>query len=431
MNNSRIEISELVSLSQKITRELRESFFGLSEKREVPFLQPPDIVFDEPLGPWPEIILHSISCVRSSAGKCTPCFYSRVDPVDLPLEPIHESLLAQLEYVFNNFDNLVIQRQTRLANFPITLRNNGKQPAMLALGMTGSIFSDQEIPAKYREEIFRRVVNFANKNKIELQLFIASHVKDVLRLENTGELQNVAEILKPLSIVNLMGFESANDLVREGIYVKGISLCDFEKAVMINRKYGFLSGAYVFLGLHSLTQKEIIFDAQKSFQYLQYLGVLPVVMWPHLQPYTINHLLYQYGRYDIIELRTLNIITKDLVDCFRTPNQLVTDPWLIAMEGGPPEPVGGVYSNPHRLTCDRCAHILRETFIQLRRDYKIDDYLIKIRSLDECDCRFIYDNHVKKQELFEERPLYERALENLEFAKNMKQAYLQEINGLL
>lgn len=422
------EWDSLIKDTENLTRTLRARYFEVTEPRSQPYTQPPEIVLDEPLGPWPEFIMHSVSCVRSDAGKCTPCFYSKVQPVGVSSERLYASLLDQTQSILDNFDIWVLERQTREVEYPPFAKNDNRRAVMMGVATSGSIFSDHEVPPKHRHEIFRRIVEFGEANGMAFQLLIETQVHDVIRLHETGELKKLAQILEPVSVVNEMGFESADDLAREVLYAKGITRQDFETAVDISRRYGFIPAAFVFFGLHPMTQQQVIEDATKTLRYLKGLGVIPVLMYPHLQPYTIHHLLYTYGRYSIIDLRTIAAVVDELLAIFEPDWHAMTDPWLMGMEGGPPEPPHGVFANPQRIACDRCASILKSALRQLRRDYDYARYREAIIPLCICTCKSRYEEHVQLGQATEGAiSLLERARRNIDFAAGKKDEYLAQL----
>ena len=421
------EWDSLIKDTQNLTRTLRARYFEVTAPRSQPYVAPPEIVLDEPLGPWPEFIMHSVSCVRSDVGNCSPCFYSKVRPVAASPELLYESLSDQIQHVLANFDELVLARQTREVEYPSFAGCSGRRPVMMGVATSGSIFSDHEAPPKYRREIFERIVQFGETKRIAFQLLIETHAHDVRRLHEMGELAELAQILESVSVVNEIGFESADDFAREVLYAKGVTRHDFELAVELSRKYGFIPAGFVFIGLHSMTQQEIIDDAAKTFRYLKKLSVIPVLMYPHLQPFTIPHLLFTYGRYSIIDLRTIAAVVDELLAIFEPDWQAMADPWLMGMEGGPPEPPFGVFANPQRITCDSCASTLRSALRQLRRDYDYARYLEAIAPLSTCPCKSRYQEYVQAEQATEGAiTLFERARRNIDFAASKKDEYLAQ-----
>jgi len=130
----------------------------------------------------------------------------------------------------------------------------------------------------------------------------------------------------------------------------------------------------------------------------------------------------------ITDLRTIAAILDELLTVFEPNWQAMTDPWLIGMEGGPPEPLFSVLANPQGVTCGRCTTILKSALQQLRRDYAYTRYRESIAALSMCPCKSKYEEHILAEQVAEgEIRLFERARRNIDFAASRKEEYLARL----
>jgi radical SAM enzyme (TIGR01210 family) len=400
---------------------------GFKERRRV-YSRPFGGSSKDSLGPWPEFIFRGFECPRSRSGFCTPCGYSNVPSPKLVhryLRPVYESLVAQTDFILRRFNQIVMANQRRRQPYPGFVRRYGEgREAMFGLAPTGSFFNDLEIPHPYRVKILDRIARYAKQHRIDLQLFLEASAWDIIRANSTGTLQELVPMLQELNTVVPMGLESVDCLVRNVLYCKGLSLEEFESAVRIIRKLELVPAAFVFAGVHSLTQSETIKDLESTLTYLRRLDTVPVLMISNLKSFTLAHLLYTIGRYRLLEPRTILALVQHLTEL--TSKRLRTEPWLMADPvGGPPKPVANPFTNPSMVTCKKCTYQVLYTVRRLREDYDLTSFHRRLESLKRCPCAHKYGRTVvAEQELAGKTTAIQRATRNIEFADCTKEEYV-------
>ncbi|WP_440955988.1 hypothetical protein ACSAZK_03255 [Methanosarcina sp. Mfa9] len=384
----------------------------------------PDIPFggnvENSIGPWPEYILHGFNCLRSEKGFCTPCGYSNVPPVLKDKNVIYEYLLKQVDFIFHNVNKTILENQF-LKAYPSDLNK-------VAITLTGSFFSDYEISTEYRRKVVEKIVEGAEVNGIKLQLFIETHAEDVINSYNNGELSIISDSLRKLNTVVLMGFESVNEVSRELLYFKNLNIEAFENAVNIIKKLGLRPGAFIFAGLHSMTQNEIVMDVRQSIEYLKHNNVLPVLMISNFKEFTVDHLLFSYGRHFVVEPRTVLKLMDILYDQYG--ENALDIPWMIADPvGGPPAPEAHSFKNM-RGSCSQCAEVILSNIRMLRETYDWSTYFENVNKLNACYCTESYNLLLENEKYFENNSLIDRVVSNIEFVEKNKDNYIYSMKNV-
>lgn len=210
--------------------------------------------------------------------------------------------------------------------------------------------------------------------------------------------------------------------------MKNLSLEDFEKAIEINSELGLQSAAFLYSGFHSMTQNEIVDDVINSVRYLADKKVMPIIMYPNLQEYTLPHLLYQAGRYNLIDPRTALRIFEETDSITKGIIQNSRDYWLMGdLFGGPPAPPMNFFNNKHKISCDNCAETIRNTLQKIRKSHD-STLLSKCKELIfNCthNCEQKYNDMLKQENIiYGKKDIFERISENIDFAEQYYADYL-------
>lgn len=429
------DITPLIQNSIGINKTLRARYNNIFSKTEVIPCKPFGGSPMESIGPWPEIIYKGFKCPRSEMGLCSPCGYSNIEKVPQDRITVNKSLLFQTEFIINFFDQIVLKNQRRGQPYPAFDKKYSKgKDVMMALATTGSFLCDVELDEKTRINILEMILSFVRSEEINIQIFFESHAVDVIRFYEKCKFDNILPILKELNAVIIVGLESIDDFNRNVLYHKNLQMGEFKKAVdIIKNKLGLIAGGFVFVGLHSMNRYETLIDVRRSLFYLKEQEIMPVIMVANLKPYTMNHLLYMYSRYNLPDPRTILSVIK-MLKVF-TSTTLKTEEWLFADPGGgPPEPTLHPFNNPRKTTCDKCSQIIWKAICGdysvndpngLRENYEWKSFEEKIRPINNCDCKVAYEEYIEKLKS-DEYPLIVRAKKNINFAKNILEEYCHE-----
>lgn len=423
------QIEEILGKAKQLNLFLRTKYLqSLGDKPRV-YSQPQGGEPENSIGPWPEFIFHSLACCNNKEGFCTPCGYSNIPPVSENGCQAYETLITQTHNIVDDPNEKILSKQRRKGPYPnFPKRFKDGMNAMMALTPIGSFFNKIELPLAYRIEVLQLVANMVNKHRINLQLFIEVHADDIIEADQEGELEQIVPLLRKLNTVVLVGLESIHELVREVLFFKNLTLPNFEKAIEILQERELQVGAFVFAGIHSMTEAETLEDVKETLVYLSDRDIVPVVMVANLQEYTLNHLLYVYDKYRILDPWSI----LELMRLLPTYSAKVetSDPWLFAdPEGGPPSPVATPFQNSKKIACESCSKKILSIIRRLREDYDWERFDSVEMSIKNCTCRSEYREHVKKQGKTEGKiDLLDRALQNIRFADSVKKDY---INSLL
>ena len=356
IDNERIEITKI------ITKKLRNDYYKKTPSINKIYVSPLygkvncDNMITESLGPFPEFILPTFPCSHTIKGYCTPCFFSKLPRINCGKEEILQSLITQTQFIVDNFNDVVINYQKRTDNY-------SHWDATICFACNGSFFSNTETSAQTRFQSISLLTKFIEEKKINMLTYIETCADDFIRVYHDGEIDKLYPFLQKLNVTLLSGFESVNDYTRNVIYAKNLQLSEFEEFISRNNELDLGTGAFIYLGFHSMTQEEIIRDVEKTLFYLRKHKVMPVLMFPNLQKYTIPHLLYKYNKYNLIDPRTAAYLINKLIDIFNNVSTNKHDPWIMGDPyGGPPSPTINVFSNKKQVSCSNCSKIISRAY---------------------------------------------------------------------
>ena len=371
-----------------LTKELRKQYYINSKKQNCRDEKPFGGSIRESIGPFPEFILKGRFCKRSLMGLCTPCFYSRLPEHDITDEGFNSGYLSQIDYICDNFDELVLKNQIGA----VASNKNSDVPIYgMVCTPTGSYFDNNEYPVDIRKTNLKKLIRTANLKKCELALHIETHVEDVLEYFDHPD-QEELSLLQRLNARIIFGFESNNEFSRNVLYGKNLKLSDFEKAVSIVKENGFAVGAFVFGGLFALNDLETIDDVKSTLRYLKELDVSPVIMFANTQKYTIPDVLLSLGKYKLLDAHSVLEIAKLVVDIFGCDMTGAIDPWFIADPiGGPPEPNMHIFKSLQNTACDDCNKRIYEALEDLRITKNQELFIQRYNKLSLCNCNKSYE----------------------------------------
>jgi radical SAM enzyme (TIGR01210 family) len=357
-----------ISSLNKVLRKEYQRLFG---ETVTPLKPQNDGSEYDSIGAWPEYILHTKSCKKSTHGCCVPCGYSNIPSVVSNSKAYRRSLLSQITWIFSNFEENIIAKQ-RLRVSGLTNR--------VVIAPTGSLFSAHEIPHDVLREMLDCMCSYRNGHN--LQVIFETHVEDFLRAADSGLLDSLVPHFNNLQSVFIFGFESKNDYTRNVLYGKGLRIEDFERAINVSKGFGFPSGAFVFVGNIGMRQADMIHDASQTLKYLRGLDVIPVVMFANIKQFTIPHFLYMYGQYKIVEPLTMHSVICELMKVFGDEEKNL--PWMIADPvGGPPDPEYHSFKDSV-FTCSDCSRLILEGIREVRQTYDFSDYVSHTKRVEKC-----------------------------------------------
>ena len=417
---------ELIDRTKELNKRLRSDYYHRSKKLEDIRRRPlygklADGMPTESLGPFPEFVLPTNPCIYSLAGLCSPCFFSKVAMSQKTSQEIYDSLIIQTKYIVDHFDDVVLKYQCRKdqlkTNWDITF----------CFACNGSFFSNEETTSTTRLLALKLLADEIEKRSLKPLVYLETCVGDYLRFIESEEAEQVIPYLLKLNAVISFGIESVNDISRNLIYLKDLSLEDFEKARLLNERYGLQSAAFVFAGFHSMTQQEIIEDVTETVEFLTDRNVMPILMFPNLQEYTLPHLLYIKGRYNLIDPRTVLSIVKNTDEITKRRQITNRDYWLMGDPyGGPPVPKINLFDNSRKCTCAICSNIIKDTLQRVRRSH--DSSLIeeceKSIANCNCNCRSLYEKLLSDEKEPAKKNILERVNNTIDYAESFCSEYL-------
>ena len=411
-------MKDLQSKAADITKFLRKTFFEKEPTRMAAPKEPFYFHVTSAGGDIPIFILDSIPCDRFAKGFCTPCAFSQY-PLINSSDP-YSNLEKQIDHIITYADELMISKQPGMDawhNFP---KKFDAPTYILQLGGTSSFFRDQEIPPNYRHMILSKLSDFADEKEINLQVILETRAEHVLASAESGELNRLATEFRDLNLTNLFGFESRDEWIRNVLYNKDLDIRDFEEAISVSKEHDMYTYAFVFAGLHSMNSQEIISDVDASVEYLHGKEVIPIVMLANIQPYTIPHILYSGGnKYNLLDCKTLLSIMDNLIKRDAS-SQGFEHNWFIGGLQADPKPIHTLFDDPKSGSCQSCIDQTTNALLELKQTYDSEMFERSTRSVRECFCS-VRENR--------DGTLEQRLSEDLEFADNIKEEYVERQNA--
>jgi radical SAM enzyme (TIGR01210 family) len=328
-------------------------------------------------GEFPMVVFVSYPCSKYLEGKCSPCFYSGLPAMTALKREVYASLPGQLENFLDRFEEHVVNFQPqRGADLPYVIQISGE----------GSFLADSEIPPEYREQMLELLADFARQRGIRLALNLEAKAEDILRAGERREFESWQRFREDLEFSFALGFEAVNEFVRNVIFAKGLTLEDFEKAVSLVHRHEMDTIAYVYAGGYGMRKSDILEHLRETFAYLRKSNVGIYLMLPNFQPYTIPHILWTYGRAEVLDIPFV-------YDCIRLLNEHASrnegvDPWLGVSDwllGGvtsQPIPDKTVFGEPGQDIDEEGLATFRDMFLELQQTQDFEAFDRQYRSLN-------------------------------------------------
>ncbi|ANB02039.1 hypothetical protein [Ectothiorhodospira sp. BSL-9] len=416
---------QLLDRALALTRELRKRRLR-HERATAPLAgapQRPDIYWDHaPSGRYPIIAFRSVPCDKYVLGFCGPCSYSaRAHPAGLTREAQYASLPRQLEWLLERFDDLfVAEASGRLPGY--RLRSAPRRPwYMLQLAGESSFFRDAEVPPIQRKMILERLLTFQEERGVNLHLMLECRAEHILNVERSGELRDLAPLLRSLDAVINVGFEAENDFLRNVGFAKDLPRTSFIKAMKVAQVYGLDPGVFVFAGATFLTVAEILEQTTNSLMFLEKLGLFANVMVPNLQAYTLPDLLHEVGLYRLPEPYFLLDLADRLL-AFRPVRSRPVTPfdWFLGGLESDPRPRCNLLTNPHRQTTDAVTEAIHACIIDLVRNQDDVAYRARAARLRAAPDHAFHEHDLRRRDA---RPWCRRLQEQLDVAAGFVENY--------
>lgn len=179
MNNHWEEQKKRIS---KASQKLRRDYYQTHGDGDCYFESPHGTGgnLSESIGAWPEFIFRGTFCKRTFKGYCSPCFYSQFPIENKERGDSYKDMIRhQFDYVINNFDELVVQRQYGV--------NRDSDNLTFVLIPTGSYFDEEEFPQQLRIEMLQKLSDKSKEINKNLHLLIECHCLDWLSLDSRNK----------------------------------------------------------------------------------------------------------------------------------------------------------------------------------------------------------------------------------------------------
>ncbi len=151
----------------------------------------------------------------------------------------------------------------------------------------GNVLNPEEIPTDQLIGMLRHMA----ENGVE-RLITESRPEYI----NETVLTAMKDAAGPMEIEIGIGLESANDLVRDEIFLKAMPRRGYEKAVGLLSKFGMRSLTYAILKPPFLNEAQAIEDTVATIEYAFLVGSTAVSVEPiGVEPHTVTELMYQAG----------------------------------------------------------------------------------------------------------------------------------------
>ena len=391
----------------------------------------PDIYFDlGPDGEYPIIAFRTVPCDLYVKGFCAPCSYSaRPWVAGAGRDAIHDTILIQLDWILAHFDELFTRRaRGKLAGYRFRRVGDRRDTPryMMQLAGESSFFRDDEIPPRYRRLIWERLAIFQQQKGVQLHVMLETRPEHLVAAGKTGELDELASLFEQLNVVVNMGFEVADDWLREVVFMKKLTKEIFREAVEIAHAYHLDPGVFVYPGLEVLSVPEMLSVLRDTLTFLQPMGVFVNVMMPNLQAWTLPDVHYEAHLWMLPEPYFLLDVIDILLEYEpERPDPVTPFHWFLGGLVSDPTPRATLLSHPRRQTGDAATAAIHEALRRLVCANDANDYQRKAKALRcQADMKFHVENLEKSREMMARVGLdwQERLRELLHLASRYLQA---------
>lgn len=234
-------------------------------KKARPFLPTNKVCQDFFVNGMLEIGFLSKQCRNDAAGSCIMCDYGCATDTCTNTVYINEMKKILVKYT-------------------------GKSNHLL-LCTNGSFMDESQIP----NSLFSEILIEADKHDVPI-IEIETHYRNV----SEDKLDLTHHILSPRQIIIEMGLETVNPILHKSIIMKGISIEDLDRTIMMIKRYNFGVDLNIMLGMPFLDTKEQFVDAQKTIKWVFERACRAVVFPVNIKPFTLLWHMYHSGYYSPI-----------------------------------------------------------------------------------------------------------------------------------
>ena len=295
-----------------------------------------------------EIGFLSKRCRNDAKGSCIMCDYGATESTKL-----EETYLDKMEEILNDVGNEV--------NY-------------LLLCANGSILDNYQIP----DDLLERILKKANTCHIP-NIIIETHFRDATR----ERLDLIKRSLSMKSVIIEMGLETINERYHKCIFMKNISLLDYENTISLIHEYGFKIELNIMLGIPFVDSREQLSDALSTIEWALDHKCNLVLFPVNIKPFTTLWYIYKAGHYEMISQWLMIILLKSI-----NPKELkrVTIAWYGNREE--------IYSSSDERTvfpacCPKCSSALTQfyrEFMDLSDSHERKALLENLILYTPCNC---------------------------------------------
>ena len=160
---------------------------------------------------------------------------------------------------------------------------------VVSLYNEGNILNSEELP--FEQLLY--IIGHMAQNSVK-KLILESRPEFI----DQEKLNKIREISGNMIIEVGIGLESANEFIRNELFLKNIDLDKYEEAVETLNNCGFNPLTYVLLKPAFLNELQAMADAVKTIKYAFSIGTKVVSLEPvGVEPYTLTEILYETGNY--------------------------------------------------------------------------------------------------------------------------------------
>ena len=356
------KINEEETITQRI-KSLRNEFLKKKSKWRkrdpnfpISFWIKEDRLWDD-IGKEFTIILNTRGCAwaLSESGGCSMCGYIQ----DSALEKIGTAnLINQIDYAFNSKKQEII---------------SDKNDYILKIFNSGSFLDDEEVPSKFREYLYKKIVQFDNIK----EFVIESRVEFISK----KKLLAIKGILKDIRIEIGIGIETMNEYIRNVYINKGLTNKALLRAINLCKELDLGIRAYLLLKPPFLTEQAAIDDCIESIKKLIQLGVDTISINPvNVQKGTLVEYLWFQNRYrppwfySLFHCLQKSITSQEILDNLR----IISDP-----SGA------GTRRGIHNCLKKNCEYSMKKFLSEfvLSQDINV---LSMYDKMPKCECELIY-----------------------------------------
>jgi len=173
---------------------------------------------------------------------------------------------------------------------------------MVTLFCNGNFFNDAETSPEARDHMFKRIRQLGANYAV---------VESLPQYVTAEKLDHVKGILGDVRLGVFMGFQSANDDIRNIAINTTCTKHAFESTTKILLEHNYIPLAFLMIKPPFVTESETIDDVEDSVEYLKRLGVTYITLCPNrVAPNTTCAVLHRMGLYGVAWIQTVEEILR-------------------------------------------------------------------------------------------------------------------------